>query len=113
MMAAGWDADAMKALIGIRGQENVKSQLDSVTRNRVIYEKIAQGLEAEGYVQSWQQCRTNRKTLRRNIARYIVSYKLDRQIASRHNCVLYVAPMCTRLLDKIGNACCHCCWAKD
>ena len=54
-MAAGWDADATKALIGIWDQENVQNQLDSVTRNRVIYEKIAQRLEVEGYVRSWQQ----------------------------------------------------------
>ena len=47
-MVAGWDADTTKALISIWGQESIQSQLDSITRNRVIYEKIAQRLEAEG-----------------------------------------------------------------
>ena len=39
MMAAGWDADATKALISIWGQEKVQNQLNSITRNRIIYEK--------------------------------------------------------------------------
>ena len=72
-MAAGWDADATKALINIWGQENVQSQLDSVTRNRVIYEKIALRLEEEGYTRSWQQCRTKIKNLTQKYRK--VSYK--------------------------------------
>ena len=51
-MGAGWDADATKALISIWGQENVQNQLDSITRNSVIYQKIEQRLEAEGYHKS-------------------------------------------------------------
>ena len=62
-MAAGWDADATKALISIWGQENVQTQLDSVSRNRKTYEKIALRLEVEGYARTWNQCRTKIKNL--------------------------------------------------
>ena len=52
--AASWDADIAKALIGIRGQEGVQSQLDSIVRNRAIYEQVAKKLEEAIYYQTWQ-----------------------------------------------------------
>ena len=60
-MAAGWNADIMKALIGVWSQENMQSQLDSIVTNRVIYEKVTKKLEEVGYVCTWQQCRTRIK----------------------------------------------------
>ena len=62
-MAAGWNEDVTKALIGIWGQESVQSQLDSVVRNRAIYEKVAKKLEEAGYERTWQQCRTKIRNL--------------------------------------------------
>ena len=61
MAGAGWSAEETKALISLWGQANVQSQLDGVTRNRSIYEKIARDLE--GYDRTWQQCRTKIKNL--------------------------------------------------
>ena len=39
-MAAGWTTAATTALLGMCGEENVQGQLDSVKRNRSIYEKF-------------------------------------------------------------------------
>ena len=46
-MAAGWTAAATTALLGVWGEENVQGQLDSVKRNRSIYEKISSKLSEQ------------------------------------------------------------------
>ena len=46
---------ATTALFGV---ENVQGQLDSVKRNRSIYEKISSKLSEQGHNYSWKQCRT-------------------------------------------------------
>ena len=38
-MAAGWTAEDTKSLIGCWGEQNVQEQLDSIKRNRDIYER--------------------------------------------------------------------------
>ena len=62
-MAGSWNVEETKALIAIWGQENVQSQLDRVHRNRDVYQRIAMELEDNGYVKTWQQCRTKIKNL--------------------------------------------------
>ena len=39
-MAAGWSVEETRALVGVWGQENVQSELDEVTRNRTVFERI-------------------------------------------------------------------------
>ena len=40
-MAAGWTAEETRALVSVWSQTNVQNQLDGVTRNRIVFEKIA------------------------------------------------------------------------
>jgi len=63
MAAKGWSNDATKALIAIWGESHVQEKLDSVTRNKVIYEDIAEKMSAQGYDYDWKQCRTKAKNL--------------------------------------------------
>ena len=63
VMAAGWSTEATRALIAIWGEENVQEQLDSVSRNRTIFEKIAASLRAKGFTYDYKQCRTKVKNL--------------------------------------------------
>ena len=60
---AGWSTKATRALIAIWGEENIKEQLDNVSRNRTIYEKIAASLRAKGFAFDYNQCRTKVKNL--------------------------------------------------
>ena len=62
-MATGWTYDQTKALISIWGQEDVQRELDGVTRNRTIYEKVASELRKVGVEKTWQQCRSKVKNL--------------------------------------------------
>ena len=45
---AGWSSEATKALISIWGEQNIQEQLDGVSRNKSIYEKIAAAMRAKG-----------------------------------------------------------------
>lgn len=56
---AGWSNEATHALISLWGKANVQEKLDGVSRNRLIYEGIAEGMRKVGYDYSWKQCRTN------------------------------------------------------
>ena len=56
-MAVGWTADETIALIAAWGETHVQEQLDSVTRNRDIYEAIARVFTEQGYNKTWKQCR--------------------------------------------------------
>ena len=62
-MAAGWSVEETRALVGVWGQANVQNELDGVTRNRVVYERIAKEMEELGYERTWQQCRTKIKNM--------------------------------------------------
>ena len=62
-MAAGWSNEETRALVSVWGQANVQSELDSVARNRVVFQRIAGLLEELGYERTWQQCRTKIKNL--------------------------------------------------
>ena len=53
----------MRSLISLWGEANVQSQLDGVSRNRVIYKRIAWDTESLGYAKMWEQCRTKIKNL--------------------------------------------------
>ena len=63
VMAAGWSVEETRALVSVWGHANVQSELDSVIRNRVIFERISKELAELGYERTWQQCRTIVKNL--------------------------------------------------
>ena len=63
MAAGGWSADATRALVSVWSQQNVQNELDGVSRNRAIFERIARELRNKGYEKTWQQCRTKIKNL--------------------------------------------------
>ena len=52
-MAAGWSVEETKALVGIWGVQDVQSQLDGVSRNRCVFEKIATAMEDVGFHRTW------------------------------------------------------------
>ena len=70
---AGWSEEETSVLISIWGAANVQQQLDSVTRNRHIYEKIANDMAEHGYHKTWQQCKTKIKNLRQYTTPHIIS----------------------------------------
>ena len=62
-MAAGWKPEETKALVAVWRAEDVQSQLDGVSHNRCIFEKIAAAMEGAGFHRTWQQCKTKIKNL--------------------------------------------------
>lgn len=62
-MSSGWTHEQTRALVSVWSQANVQSELDGVTRNRVVFERIAKEMEELGYEYTWQQCRTKIKNL--------------------------------------------------
>jgi len=60
---AGWSTEATRALISLWSEANVQERLDGVTRNRIIYEEIAEGMCKAGSDFDWKQCRTKVKYL--------------------------------------------------
>ena len=58
-----WTLEETKALIAVWGQANVQSQLDSVVRNRTIYQRIAKELADLGLNKTWEQCKTKIKNM--------------------------------------------------
>lgn len=62
-MAAGWSTEATRSLVSVWSQENVQNELDGVSRNRTIFERISKELRNKGYEKTWQQCRTKIKNL--------------------------------------------------
>lgn len=62
-MAGGWTPEEAKALVAIWGAEDVQSQLDGVSRNRCVYDKIAAAMKDTGFHRTWQQCKTKVKNL--------------------------------------------------
>ena len=53
MAAGGWSADATRALVSVWIQQNVQNELDGVSRNRAIFERIARELRNKGYEKTW------------------------------------------------------------
>ena len=60
---ADWNMQETYSLLGIWGPADVQSKLDSVVRNKTIYEQIARELKVLGYERTWQQFRTKIKNL--------------------------------------------------
>lgn len=60
---AGWSSEETSVLVGVWGGESVQRQLDSVARNRSVFENIAKEMKNLGYDRSWQQCKTKIKNL--------------------------------------------------
>ena len=58
-----WTLEETKALIVVWGQANVESQLDSVVRNRTIYQRIAKELADLGLNKTWEQCKIKIKNM--------------------------------------------------
>ena len=58
-----WTSEETRALVSVWGEANIQEELDGVTRNKVIYEKITKELEGLGYTRTWKQCRTKIKNL--------------------------------------------------
>ena len=62
-MAAGWTNNETRALIGVWSEAEIQSQLDGVSRNRVIYEGISTKLRDLGYHKTWTQYRSKIKNM--------------------------------------------------
>ena len=63
-MAAGWSMDATQALIAIWGEQNIQQNLDGVTRNKTIFEKITAAMKEKEYDFNYKQCCTKVKNLK-------------------------------------------------
>ncbi|XP_039606832.1 multifunctional protein ADE2 isoform X2 [Polypterus senegalus] len=59
-----WSDDEVKALILIWSDENIRQQLEGATRNKEIFEQIANRLMEIGIDRDWKQCRTKYKNLK-------------------------------------------------
>ena len=51
-MSGGWSYEQTRALVGVWSQANVQGELDGVTRNRVVFECIAQRRQWERWTMS-------------------------------------------------------------
>ena len=51
-MATGWSTEATRDLVSVWSQKNVQSELDGVSRNRTIFERISKELRDKGYAGS-------------------------------------------------------------
>ena len=58
-----WTGEETRALVSVWSEANIQEELDGVTRNKVIYEKITKELEGLGYTRTWKQCRIKIKNL--------------------------------------------------
>ena len=48
-MATGWSAEATRVLITIWEEQNIQEQLDNVSRNKTIYERISAAMREKGF----------------------------------------------------------------
>ena len=105
-MATEWSAEATKTLIQIWGDASVQSQLDTVVRNKFLYQEVSRKLEDEGHVRSWQQCRTKIKNLTSKYRK--VKYKNTQKTLQL---LFSVRLEYTRLMGKmvihVATACCQ------
>ena len=60
-MPTGWSAEATRVLITVWREQNIQKQLDNVSRNEGIYEKISAAMRAKGFAFDYKQCRTKVK----------------------------------------------------
>lgn len=79
---ASWSPEATAELITVWSQENVQNELDGVSRNRTIFERIAKELCEKGYDKSWQQCRTKIKNLTQKYRKVRISRRPNRRWTS-------------------------------
>ena len=63
-MASTWIDEETLKLIELWGDEQIQALLEGCTRNRHVYEKIAEGMKEAGYERSGVQCRDKIKKLR-------------------------------------------------
>ena len=81
-----WTETETKPLLSIWGSKQTQNDLDSVVRNRNIYERISNQLNKSGVSRNWKQCRDRVKNL-------LVKYrkvKDNRQTRNhRQNCSFY------------------------
>lgn len=59
VMSAGWSAEETKVLLGVWGAADVQG----VSRNRTMHEKVAAAMADQGFNRSWQKCSTKVKNL--------------------------------------------------
>ena len=64
--AGGWSYEQTRALVSVWSQANMQAELNGVTQNHVVFERIAREM---GYEFTWKQCRTKIKILCRDIQR--------------------------------------------
>ena len=50
-------------LLDVWGADSIQSQLDSMIRNKLDYQKVASDIAELGYKRTWQQCKTKIKNL--------------------------------------------------
>ena len=62
-MAIGWSREATWVLIAIWEEQNIQEQLDNVSRNKAIYEKVSTAMRAKGFDFDYKQCRIKVKNL--------------------------------------------------
>ena len=60
-MASTWSDEETLKLIELWGDEQIQALLEGCTRNRHVYEKIAEGMKEAGYERSGVQCRDKTK----------------------------------------------------
>ena len=63
-MVTGLSMDATRALIAIWGEQNIQPNLNGVSRNNTIFEKIAGAMKERGYNFDYKQCRMKVKNLK-------------------------------------------------
>ena len=62
--AMAWTDSETFMLIELWGNDAIQDQLEGCTRNRVVYEKLARGMETAGYKRTAIQCREKIKKLK-------------------------------------------------
>ena len=70
-MARGniWSEEEVHALIAIWGEKEIQAQLDGATRNKKVFDKIAEQLTELGFARTGHQCREKIKKLKSDYRR--------------------------------------------
>ena len=61
---AGWSDDETLKLIDIWGEDTIQAQLEGCKRNKMVYDRIARQLTADGHAIRADQCRVKVKKLK-------------------------------------------------
>ena len=59
-----WDEEEISSIINIWADENIQQALETCSRKRPIFEKIAKSLEESGFIRSYSQIREKIKQLK-------------------------------------------------